>query len=79
MLLPLGLWGQTTIVSDGLNNSASLFTLPNGAYYTGNSASGDRPATSPFAIEGSHSRDVSNASATLTSISILMRAQGKRI
>lgn len=70
VLLPMGLWGQVTIVSDGLNNSTSLFTLSNGAYFTGNSASGDRPATSPFAIEGSHSRGVSSASATLTSSSI---------
>ncbi|MBK9329489.1 MAG: autotransporter-associated beta strand repeat-containing protein [Sphingobacteriales bacterium] len=59
-----------TITSDGLNNSSSLFTLSNGAYYTGNSASGDRPASSPFASEGSHSRGVSSATATLTSSDI---------
>jgi hypothetical protein len=60
-------WGQTTIASDGLNNSTTLFTLSNGAYYTGNSASGDRPASSAFAIEGTHSRGISNGTATLTS------------
>jgi hypothetical protein len=59
--------GQVVIASDGFNNSTSLFNLSVGAYYTGNSASGDRPATSPFAVEGTHSRGVSNASATITS------------
>ncbi len=62
--------GQVTIVSDGLNNSTTLFTLSGGAYYTGNSAAGDRPATSPFASEGTHSRGVSNSTATLTSSDI---------
>lgn len=62
--------GQTSITSEGLNNSSSLFTLSGGAYYTGNSASGDRPATSPFANEGSHSRGVVNGTATLTSSNI---------
>lgn len=60
-------WGQVTIVSDGLNNSSALFTLTGGAYFTGNSATGDRPASSPFASEGTHSRGVTNATATLLS------------
>ncbi len=63
-------WGQTTIASDGLNNSTTLFTLSGGAYYTGNSASGDRPATSAFASQGTHSRGVINGTATLTSSDI---------
>ena len=63
-------WGQVTIASDGLNNSTALFTLTNGAYYTGNSATGDRPATSQFASEGTHSRGVSNTTATLLSSDI---------
>lgn len=63
-------WGQTTIVSDGLNSSTSLFTLSGGGYYTGNSTAGDKPASSPFASEGSHSRGVTNATATLTSSDI---------
>ncbi|MDB5228642.1 MAG: hypothetical protein JWN78_2835 [Bacteroidota bacterium] len=58
------------ITSDGLNNSSSLFTVSGGSYYTGNSAAGDRPATSPFAIEGSHAYGMSNGTATLTSSSI---------
>lgn len=44
-----------------------MFTLTSGSYYTGNSASGDRPATSPFASEGTHSRGINNGSATLLS------------
>ena len=63
----LASWGQVTIVSDGLNNSTTLFTLTNGAYYTGNSAAGDRPASSPFASEGTHSRGITNGTATLLS------------
>jgi hypothetical protein len=59
--------GQTTIASEGLNNSSSLFTVSGGLYYTGNSASGDRPATSPFAIEGTHSYGITSGTATLTS------------
>ena len=64
-----GVWGQVTIVADGLNNSSNLFTPSGGAYYSGNSASGDRPASSPFAIEGSHSYGISNGTASLTSLS----------
>jgi hypothetical protein len=60
---------QVTIVSDGLNNSSSLFTLAGGAYYTGNSAGTDAPSTSPFATEGTHARGISNSSATLTGLS----------
>jgi hypothetical protein len=62
--------GATTIASDGLNNSTSVFTLSGGAYYTGNSTGSDGPATSPFAIEGTHSRGVINGTATLTSADI---------
>ncbi|KAB1156526.1 Ig-like domain-containing protein [Flavobacterium luteum] len=60
-------WGQVIIASDGLNNSSTLFTLGTGNFYTGNSAGGDLPASSPFFSEGTHSRGVSNGTATLTS------------
>ena len=61
-------WGQVTIASDGLNNATTLFSLTSGAYYSGNSAaSGDLPASSPFAIEGTHSFGISSGTATLTS------------
>lgn len=63
-------WGQVTIVSDGLNNSTALFTLTGGAYFTGNSGTGDRPASSPFASEGTHSRGITNGTATLLSNNI---------
>ncbi|NHM06600.1 choice-of-anchor D domain-containing protein [Flavobacterium sp. CYK-4] len=61
---------QVTIVSDGLNNSSSLFVVAGGAYYTGNSAAGDRPATSPFAAEGTHGWGLSNGGASLLSSNI---------
>lgn len=70
LLFSGSVFGQVTIVSDGLNSSTSLFTLSGGAYYTGNSASGDRPATSAFAAEGTYSRGVSNNTATLTSLDV---------
>ena len=60
----------TLIVADGLNNSSALFTIAGGAYYTGNSVAGDRPATSPFASEGTHSYGANNTSAVLTSSDI---------
>lgn len=64
-------FGQVTIVSDGLNGTTTLFTFTNGSYYSGNSAAGDRPATSPFFFEGTESRGVSNAAATLLSNNIV--------
>jgi hypothetical protein len=64
-------WGQVTICSDGLNNTSSLFTLSGGTYYTNSSGSGDRPASSSFASEGTHGYGInatstSIATATLT-------------
>lgn len=59
--------GQTTIVSDGLNNAAGHLSVSGGAYYTGNSAGGDSPSSSPFASEGTHGRGANNTTATLTS------------
>lgn len=69
-------WGQTNIVTDGLNNSTTLFTLSGGAYFSGNSGTGDRPASSPFAVEGTHSRGVANGTATLTSNDINTSSYG---
>jgi hypothetical protein len=61
-------WGQTTISSDGLNNSTTVFTLSGGLYYTGTtSSSADSPASAPYAVEGTHSRGIANGTATLTS------------
>ena len=67
------MFGQTTIASDGLNGTTSLFTISGGTYYSGNSgntASGDRVASSPFTTEGTNSFGVSNGTAILTSNNI---------
>lgn len=62
--------GQTIIAADGFNNSTTLFSSSGtGAYFSGNSVTADRPASSPFAIEGTHSFGVTNGTATLTSSS----------
>lgn len=62
---------QVTIVSDGLNNTTTLFTLSGagGAYFTGNSGVSDGVANSPFASEGTHSRGVINSNTVLTTTS----------
>jgi hypothetical protein len=70
MLLEQVGWGQTTIASDGLNNSTTLFTLSGGAYYTGTTSTGDAPASAAYAVEGTHSRGIANGTATLTSSNI---------
>lgn len=64
------LFGQTTIATDGFNNTSTLFTLTNGAYYTGTTAAADRPSGAAYAIEGTHSRGAKNATATLLSNNI---------
>ena len=63
-----------TIASDGLNNVISIFTLDGGSYYSGNSGTGDSPASTPMYSEGTHSRGVSNGTATLTSTNIDLSA-----
>lgn len=62
---------KSQIASDGLNNSTTLFTfnVP-GAYFTGNSAAGDRPASVAQAFEGTHARGVVNGSSIMTSSDI---------
>ena len=72
LFLTIGVWGQTTIASEGFNNTSSLFAVSGGAYYTGNSGnlSTDAPANSPFAVEGTHSYGISNGTAILTSSNI---------
>ncbi|KFC19994.1 YDG domain-containing protein [Chryseobacterium sp. FH1] len=70
MVTVANVWGQTTIASDGLNNSTSAFNLTGGAYYSGSSATGDRVANSPFFSEGTHGYGVTNGTATLLSNNI---------
>jgi len=60
-------WGQVTIVSDGLNNSSSLFSTSGGAYYSGSLGVTDAPAFSPYYSEGTHAYGKTNGTATLTS------------
>ncbi|MFN8283267.1 MAG: T9SS type A sorting domain-containing protein [Chitinophagales bacterium] len=59
---------SATIASDGFNNSSS-FSITGGAYYTGNSATGDRPASVPFFSEGTYSYGFTGASGSATLIS----------
>lgn len=55
-----------TFAMEGFNNSMTLFA-GSPSYYTGNSASGDRPASTAFAQEGTHAAGVSNNTRVLTS------------
>lgn len=61
---------QTSIASETFENTAPLFTVSGGAYYSGNSGTGDRVASSPFAIQGTYAFGVTNTTATLTSSAI---------
>ncbi len=74
-LLVLISHAQTIIVSDGFENSTTHFTInttgTSAAYYSGNSASGDAPATSPLAVEGSYSFGVTNATSSGNVTSVL--------
>ncbi len=59
-----------TLVSDGFENSLSLFTETSGTgtYYTGNSdAVNDRPISSPFASAGTYAYGKLNGTLTITS------------
>lgn len=56
-----------TIVNDSFENTTTLFSNSGSTYYSGNSATGDRPATSPFASDATYGIGVSNGTAILTS------------
>jgi len=56
---------QTTIASDGLNSSSTMFTFTGGAYYTGNSGTGDRAQSTSFRSEGSASRGITGGTTTM--------------
>lgn len=70
LIFSFSLFAQTNIATEGFNNSVSLFSNSNGVFYSGNSASGDRPASTPFFIEGTHSIGITNGTLTLTSNNI---------
>lgn len=54
------------IAAESFENS-STFTISNGAYYSGSSGAGDRPATSPFAVAGTYAYGCTNTTVTMTS------------
>ncbi len=62
-------FAQVTYYSEGFNNGLSMFSVTNGtaAYRTGNSGTGDRPASSPYAFEGTHGFSCVNTNITLQS------------
>ena len=61
-----------TFLTEGFNGTLSNFNISSGtgAYYSGNSATGDRPASSPFSTEGSNSFGKSNGEVIITSNTI---------
>ena len=54
------------IAAESFEN-ASAFTISNGAYYSGSSGTGDRPATTPFAVAGTYAYGCTNTTVTMTS------------
>ncbi len=62
--------GWTQIISDGLNNTSSVFTLSGGAYYSGNTGVSARPVSSSYVYEGLAAFGVASGTATLTSSNI---------
>ena len=67
-------FAQTNIALDDFETTASSpnfnFSFSGGGYQTGSTASGDRPASTPYYQAGTRARQVSNATATLTSAAI---------
>jgi hypothetical protein len=61
-----------TLASESFENSLSLFsqTAGTGSFYSGNSASGDRPAFSPFAVAGTYAFGKTTGTVTITSSAI---------
>jgi hypothetical protein len=61
-----------TFFTEGFNGSLSNFNITSGtgAYYSSNSGTGDRPASSPFTTEGSNSFGKSNGEVIITSNTI---------
>ena len=72
ILFPLLGWGQVTIASQDFETTPATptvaMTATGGAFYTGLSASGDRPATSPFGVGTSRAFGLTSASTAVTTI-----------
>lgn len=66
------LQAQVTLSTDDFENTFAVFSLTSGtgAFYSGNSAAGDRPASSPFAVSGTYGYGVTNNTAVITSSNI---------
>ncbi len=62
--------GLGQIATDNFENTTTLFSNTGGSYYSGNSAAGDRPATSPFAQSGTYGIGINNGTATLSTSDI---------
>jgi hypothetical protein len=62
----------SSITSDSFENALSIFseTTGTGEYYSGNTGSGDRPASSPYATLGTYGYAKTNGSVTITSSDI---------
>jgi len=65
-------WGQVTIASEDFENTLTTFSVTTGtaSYYSGNTAVGDLPASSPFAVLNTYSLGKSNATLGITSNAI---------
>src|ERR1041384_4660067 len=64
-------FADAQIVSDGLNNSSSLFTITgSGVYRNSSSGASDAPASSPYFSEGTYGLTLTNGTTTLTSSNI---------
>jgi hypothetical protein len=63
---------QVTIASEAFENTLTLFSVTTGSatYYSGNSASGDRPASSAFASAGTYALGKQNAKLAITSSAV---------
>jgi hypothetical protein len=67
LLICLKTEAQTLVASDDFENSLTLFTATAPEFYSGNSAAGDRPANSPFAVTNTYSCGFTNGALTMVS------------
>ena len=68
--LDVSLFNNFSAPSENFENALTLFTNSLGEYYSSNSASGDRPASSPLATSGTYGFGVTSGSAVITSNSL---------
>ena len=68
--LDVSLFNNFSAPTENFENALTLFSNTGGAYYSSNSATGDRPASSPLANSGTYGFGVTNGSAVITSNSL---------